>query len=387
MKTYTRLRAVVNLDAIRHNIEAIRENIADNSKIIAVVKTDAYGHGAVPIAKELEQLDYIWGYAVAFADEGYLLRKAGLKKPILCLGCVFEEQMELLIKSEMRITVSSYEWAQKASKIAERIGKKAYLHIKIDTGMSRIGFLVNEQNVEEILKIAKLPGLVLEGLHTHFAKADEAEKEDTLKQLQAYLWMKEKLQEAGLTFPYYHTANSAAIIDIPQSNMDLVRAGIAMYGLYPSDEVNKEAVELWPAMELKTHTTHVKWIEAGTKVSYGGTFTTKRRTKVATVPAGYGDGYPRSLSNKGYVLVHGQKAPIIGRICMDQFMIDVTDIPDVESGTEITLFGRDGDAFLSLEELAVLSERFNYEFLCNINKRVPREYISGGKVISQVDYF
>ena len=387
MKVHNRLRAVVNLDTVKQNIEAIRSNISPDSKIIAVVKTDAYGHGAVPIAREFEKLDCIWGYAVAFADEGYNLRKAGILKPILCLGCVFEEQMELLIKAQMRITVSSYEWAKKVSDVAQRIGKEAYLHIKIDTGMSRVGFLVNEENVEEILKIAELPGLILEGLHTHFSKADEEDKTETMKQLKDYLWMKERLKERGLTFQYYHTANSAAIIDVPEANMDLVRAGIAMYGLYPSEEVNKNAVNIKPAMELKAHIIHVKWIEAGTKVSYGGTFEAKRRTRVATVPAGYGDGYPRSLSNKGYVLVNGQKAPIIGRICMDQFMVDVTDIENVEPGAEITIFGQDGDAFLGLDELADLSERFNYEFVCNINKRVPREYILGGIVVAQVDYF
>lgn len=387
MKTYSRLRAVVDLDAIKHNMEAMHAHISADTQMIAVIKTDAYGHGAVPIAEELEKLEYVWGFAVAIVEEGHLLRKAGIKKPILCLGCAFEEQMETMIRDEMRITISSYESAKKASEIAGKLEKEALIHIKIDTGMSRVGFLVNDESIDEIIRISELPNLKLEGMHTHFSKADETEKDTTQQQQKAYLWMRERLEEKGIVFSYYHSANSAAIIDMPETNMDLVRAGIAIYGLYPSDEVDKTAVELKPAMELKAHITHVKWIEEGAEVSYGGTFVAGKKMKVATIPAGYGDGYPRSLSNKGYVLIHGQKAPILGRVCMDQFMVDVTEIENVKAGTTATLVGKDGNNFISVGELADLSGRFNYEFICDINKRVPREYISGGEVVAQVDYF
>ena len=259
--------------------------------------------------------------------------------------------------------------------------------MKIDTGMSRLGFPVSEEIVEEIQKIAALPGLKMEGLFTHFSKADEYDKQPTREQAEDYMWMKEQLQEKGVTFTDYHCSNSAGILDMPEVNMDLVRAGIAMYGLYPSNEVDKRAVALKPAMQIFARVTYVKWIEKGTEVSYGGTFVAPKRMQIATIPTGYGDGYPRSLSNKGYVLIHGQKAPILGRVCMDQFMVDVTEIPDVKFGDRATLVGHDGDAYLSIDELAALSGRFNYEFICDINKRVPREYLRDGKVVEQVDYF
>lgn len=387
MKTYSRLRAVIDLDAIIYNMEMMRANIKKDTKMIAVIKTDGYGHGAVPIARMLEEVDYVWGYAVATLDEGVSLRCEGIKKPILCLGCVFPDQFEEMIRHEIRMTVSTVRLARLASEKAEEIGKKAIFHIKIDTGMSRLGFPVCEESVEEILSISKLAQVEMEGMYTHFSKADETEKETTNEQIKSYLWMKEKLERAGMQFPYYHCSNSAGIIDIPEANMDIVRAGISTYGLYPSEEVEKTAVPLRPAMQLIAHVTHVKWIEKGTAVSYGGTFVAPQRMCVATIPAGYGDGYPRSLSNKGYVLIHGKKAPILGRVCMDQFMVDVTDIPGVEFGDRVTLVGEDQGECLPVEVLSDLSGRFNYEFICDINKRVPREYIKNGKVVAQKDYF
>lgn len=387
MKTYKRLRAIVDMDAIRYNLEQMHANVGENTKILAVNKMDAYGHGSVPISKQLEKIDYIWGYGVALVEEGRLLRKAGIKKPIICLGAVFNDQFEKVVENEIRMTTYNLERAQKLSEVAAALGKTAYLHIKLDTGMSRIGFAINEESIEEIKEISKLPNVKLEGMYTHFAKADETDKDATKKQYEKFMWMKDKLEKEGITFEYCHAANSATIIDLPEYKLDMVRAGIATYGLYPSDEVNKCAIDLKPAMQLKAHVTYVKWVEAGTPVSYGGTFVTERRTKIATIPTGYGDGYPRSLSNKGYVLIHGKKAPILGRVCMDQFMVDVTDIDDVEFGTTVTLFGWSGDAYLSLEELANLSDRFNYEFICDINKRVPREIVSNGEIIDQVDYF
>ena len=384
MKKYSRLRAVIDLDAVMYNMEMMHANIEEGTKMVVVIKTDGYGHGAVPISRMLEDVDYVWGYAVATLDEGVVLRKAGIQKPILCLGCIFPDQLEEMIRHEIRMTAYSYELAKLADETAYRMGKKAYLHIKIDTGMSRLGFPVSKESVEEILKIGRLVYTDCEGMFTHFSKADETDKTTTLEQIRAFLWMKEHLAAEGMEFTYYHCANSASIIDMPKLGMDLERAGISTYGLYPSDEVNKEEVPLRPAMELIAHVTYVKWIEKGTAVSYGGTFVAPKRMQIATIPTGYGDGYPRSLSNKGYVLIHGQKAPILGRVCMDQFMVDVTEIPDVKFGDRATLVGHDGDAYLSIDELAGLSGRFNYEFICDINKRVPREYVRDGKVVEQV---
>ena len=224
-------------------------------------------------------------------------------------------------------------------------------------------------------------------MFTHFSKADETDKSFTRGQMEKYLWMRSRLADRGVTFRFCHCSNSAGIIDMPEAAMDLVRAGIAMYGLYPSGEVQKDLVPLRPAMELISHVSHVKWVEPGTSVSYGGTYVTGRRTKIVTVPVGYGDGYPRSLSNKGYVLIHGKKAPILGRVCMDQFMVDATDIEDVQFGDRIILAGEESGAVVSVDTLADLSGRFNYEFVCDINKRVPREYIRGGQVAEQMDYF
>ena len=227
----------------------------------------------------------------------------------------------------------------------------------------------------------------MEGMFTHFAKADETDKSFTRKQMKEYCWMKDALTKEAVTFTYYHCSNSAGIIDLEETNMDLVRAGIATYGMYPSEEVVKENVPLKPAMELISHVTHVKWVEAGTPISYGGTFVTDKRTRVATIPVGYGDGYPRSLSNKGYVLIKGKKAPILGRVCMDQFMVDVTEISNVQFGDKVTLIGEDGSEKLPVEVLSDLSGRFNYEFVCALSKRIPREYIRHGEVVEQVDYF
>lgn len=387
MKQYTRLRAVIDLDAIEYNMENMYANLKKGTKIMAVLKTDGYGHGAAPIAKMLEEKDYIWGYAVALVEEGIVLRRAGVKKPILCLGCVFPDQYEVAIEAGIRMNVYTFEMAKAISEKAEIMGKQAFVHIKLDTAMSRLGFLVCEESIDEIKKISKLPGVKMEGLFTHFAKADETNKKSAKGQMESYLWMKEKLDERGIHFPYYHCSNSAGIIDLPEANMDIVRAGISIYGLYPSEEVDKQAVALQPAMQIFAHVTHVKWIEAGTQVSYGGTFEALKRMRIATVPMGYGDGYPRSLSNKGYVLIHGKKAKILGRVCMDQMMVDVTDIPGTEFGDLVTIVGENEGAFLPVEELGELSGRFNYEFICDINKRVPREYTRNGQIVEQVDYF
>lgn len=388
MKKYSRVCARIDLDAVEYNLDMMKQNIKEETKMIGVIKTDGYGHGAVQIARYvMEEKDYIWGYAVATLDEAVLLKKNQVKKPVLVLGCIFPDQRDIMIEQEVRMTCYTLEMAEDISKRAQKLNQKAYIHIKLDTGMSRLGFQITEESVEEICRIASLPNLVLEGMYSHFATADEADKTFTKKQLERYLWMKEKLEKRKVTFPYYHCSNSAGIIDVKEANMDLVRAGISTYGLYPSNEVEKKNVPLKPALQLISHVAHVKWVESGTPVSYGCTYVTKRKTRIATIPVGYGDGYPRSLSNKGYVLIRGKKAPILGRVCMDQFMVDVTDIDAVTFQDRVTLVGTDGGEDLPVEVLSDLSGRFNYEFVCDLGKRIPREFIRSGKVVEQMDYF
>jgi alanine racemase len=387
VKKYSRVCARIDLDAIEYNMEMMRRNLKDGVKMISVIKSDGYGHGALQIARFLEPKEYIWGYAFAALDEAAALRKGGIKKPLLVLGCVFPEQWEEMLDGGIRMTVYTEETAREVSDLAVKMGKTAYVHIKIDTGMSRLGFMAEEASIEKIEGISRMPNLVVEGMYTHFAKADETDKRFTIEQLEKYLWVKKQLLDRGIEIPYHHCSNSAGIIDLKEANMDLVRAGIAAYGLYPSEEVNKENVPLKPAMELISHVTHVKWVEEGTPVSYGGIFTAKRRTRIATIPVGYGDGYPRSLSNQGCVLIRGKRAPIIGRVCMDQFMVDVTDIEGAAFADRVVLIGADGDERITVEELSGLSDRFNYEFICSFGKRVPREYICGKEVVEQMDYF
>lgn len=387
MKIYSRVYASVDLDAIIYNMEQMHQHINPNTKMIAVVKTDGYGHGALPIARVLQEKPYIWGFAVASVEEGTALKKNGISLPVLVLGSVFPEQIEAAIEHEIRLTVYCEEVAQLIEREAIRCQKKAYVHLKIDTGMARLGFCPEKEELETAIRVGKLPNLVLEGVYTHFAKADETDKTYTKMQQEGFQHAVKTLRAAGLTFPYEHCSNSAGIIDIADANMDLVRAGIAMYGLYPSKEVDKQSVRLKPALELKSKVASVKQIKAGTCVSYGGTFKAPCDMTVAVIPVGYGDGYPRSLSNKGSVLIHGQKAPILGRICMDQFMVDVSAIKQTAFGDEVTLVGRDGDAFLSVEELSDISERFNYEFICDLGKRIPRVYRKNNQMVEQVDYF
>ena len=387
MKSYTRIRARIDLDAIEYNIEKMKENLPEDTKLIVVAKADCYGHGALQTTSLLSLKEYVWGFAVATLDEAIVLRRGGITKPILVLGCIFPEQWVDALENNIRITVYTEELTKVLSDLAVKIGRKAYVHVKLDTGMGRIGFTPGKEGADKIEEISKLPNIVMEGLYTHFSKADEGDKSYTMKQMEAYTWMKEELAGRGITFSYYHCCNSAGIIDLKGAGQNLSRAGISTYGMYPSEEVHKENVDLKPALELISHVAFVKWVDEGEMISYGGTYVTKRRTKIATIPVGYGDGYPRSLSNKGYMLIHGKKAPILGRVCMDQCMVDVTEIEDVKFGDEVVLVGRDGDEYLSVETLSRLSDRFNYEFVCLMGKRIPREYIRRGEVQEQMDYF
>ncbi|MDY2761558.1 MAG: alanine racemase [Faecalimonas umbilicata] len=387
MKTYSRVYAKIDLDAVAWNMEQMKKNLKEGTEMVAVIKTDGYGHGAVQVASMLESYDYVWGYAVATLDEAVVLRAAEIQKPILVLGCIFPDQYWEMLKYEIRMNVYTKEMAEAISALAVEKGEQAYVHIKLDTGMARLGFSAEESSIEEIKEIAELPNLVLEGVFTHFAKADEEDKMFTMMQLEKFEWMTQRLEEEGVTFPYVHASNSAGIIDVRRADYNLVRAGIAIYGLYPSEEVDKEKVQLKPALSLKSHIAFVKDIPAGTPVSYGGDFVSEHQMRIATIPIGYGDGYPRSLSDTGYVLIRGKKAPIIGRICMDQFMVDVSDIPEVKFGDKVTLIGRDQEEYLPVEKLSELSGRFNYEFVCDLGKRIPRVYVQDGKVEEQVDYF
>lgn len=387
MKTYSRVYAKIDLDAVAWNMEQMKKNLKEGTEMVAVIKTDGYGHGAVQVASMLESYDYVWGYAVATLDEAVVLRAAEIQKPILVLGCIFPDQYWEMLKYEIRMNVYTKEMAEAISALAVEKGEQAYVHIKLDTGMARLGFSAEESSIEEIKEIAELPNLVLEGVFTHFAKADEDDKTFTMMQLEKFEWMTQRLEEEGVTFPYVHASNSAGIIDVRRADYNLVRAGIAIYGLYPSEEVDKEKVQLKPALSLKSHIAFVKDIPAGTPVSYGGDFVSEHQMRIATIPIGYGDGYPRSLSDTGYVLIRGKKAPIIGRICMDQFMVDVSDIPEVKFGDKVTLIGRNQEEYLPVEKLSELSGRFNYEFVCDLGKRIPRVYVQDGKVEEQVDYF
>ena len=387
MKEYNRVYAKIDLDAAAYNMEQMKNRIGGGARLIAVVKTDAYGHGAVPLAEVFEKLDYVWGYAVATLDEGIVLRKHGIKKPILVLGCVFPDQYDDMVRNEIRAAVYMEEMAGKIAEAAERAGKKAYIHIKVDTGMGRIGFPVTEESADIIERISRMENIEVEGMFTHFAKADERDKTYTYEQHRKFMWMKEQMEKRNVEIPYYDCDNSAGIIDFPDMKHDLARAGISTYGMYPSEEVNRDAVDLKPVLSLVSHVIFVKTVEPGTSISYGGTFVAPKQMKVATIPVGYGDGYPRSLSNKGCVLIHGKRARILGRVCMDQFMVDVTDIPEVQFMDQAVLIGEDQDDRITVDELAELSGRFNYEFVCCLGKRIPRVYTSGGQIVKQTDCF
>lgn len=377
-RRYFRVTANVDLDNIRSNILNIRNLLEKDTKILTIIKADGYGHGAVPIAKSLN--DIVDGFGIAIIEEGIELRRAGITKPLLILGYTPKEQFDLLVKYDITQTIFQKEAALELSKEALRQNKKAKIHIKLDTGMSRIGFSDNDESLEIIKEIATYEGIEIEGIFSHFACADEADKTSARKQLKRYLDFVNKLEEQGVYIPVKHIANSGGIIDMPEARLNMVRSGICTYGLYPSEEVDKSVLSLKPALEIKTHVSFVKEVEAGVGVSYGSTYITSKKTKIATIPVGYGDGYPRQLSSKGRVLINGKSAPIIGRICMDQFMVDVTDIDQVKQGDVVTIIGRDGDEFISVEEAAELTNTINYEFICNIGKRVPRIYYKNGKI-------
>lgn len=384
MSKYYRMKADINLDAIRKNIMTMKNCIPEGKKLLAVIKANAYGHGAIQVAEALDDMaDY---FGVAFVDEAVELRKAGVDKPILILGHTDESLFDTLIDYDITQTIYSVEQAQVLSDMAVKKSKRAKIHIKIDTGMNRIGFPCEKESVTAITEITKLPGVDAEGIYTHYYLADVVDKKCAQMQLSRYTDMIQWLETAGVTFAIRHISNSAGIMEMPNDTYDMVRSGIATYGLYPSEEMDKKACVLYPVMELKSHITHVKMVKKGETIGYGATYTLPEDKMIATVEVGYADGYPRALSNQGRMLVHGQFVPIVGRVCMDQTMIDVSSLSDVKVGDEVVLVGCQGKNSISVEELADMSASFNYEFVCDVNRRVPRVFYKDGVVVGEMNY-
>ena len=373
MNRYLRCYAEISLEAIGHNIREVKKRLPEGVKLLGVVRANAYGHGAVPVASYLEnQVDY---FATATIEEAVELRENGISAPILILGYVSPSQYGDLVEYDITQTIDSYAQALALEKEAARQNRKAKAHLAVDTGMTRIGFQVTEHDADEAAKIADLPHIELEGMFTHFSCADQEDKTYCSMQMEKYDKMTALLAERGVTIPLRHICNSAGIMEFDDHRFEMVRSGIITYGIYPSEEVKKERLDLIPALSWKSHVIHVKEVGPGIGVSYGATYVTEKpMTRIATVSAGYADGYPRALSNQGCVLIHGKKAPIIGRICMDQMMVDVTDIPDVQVEDVVTLVGTDGDETITIEEIANPAARFDYEMLCDISSRVTRVY-------------
>ena len=371
----------INLDAIETNYR----NICRQAKVpvMAVIKADAYGHGAVPVARLLQNQCRFFGVsAMAEAQE---LRKAGIDTPILILGYTPLGAFPLSVRDEIRVAIFRYEDAVALSAEAVRQGKSAYVHFAVDTGMSRIGFPVDAEAANICAKIAQLPGLIIEGLFSHFATADCADLSRACQQMERFDEFDAMLKDRSLQIPIRHLDNSAGLMHFP-GKYEMARAGIILYGMYPSDEVDPSILPLEPAMGFFSRVSHVKTLPPGREISYGGTYTTTKDTIVATIPVGYADGYRRCLSNAFYVLIRGKKAPILGRVCMDQMMVDVTDIPGVQIMDEVTLVGRDGDETITTEQIAQAAHSFHYEFFCDVPRRVPRIYFQGGKPVFRVQH-
>lgn len=378
---YSRVCALINLDNAKANMLEICNKINNNTKIYAIIKADGYGHGAIELAHIYEEIEQVQGYGVATAEEALTLVNAGIKKDIVIIGYTFPYAYESLIRENIRITVFREDTIDELSRIANRLGKKAKVHIKVDTGMSRIGVNPFTDGSRLAKKLIEDPNIDVEGIFTHFSRADEADKNHANGQFELFCDFVNKIEkDNNFKFLIKHCSNSAAIIDLPEANMDVVRAGIILYGLWPSDEVNKNNISLKPVMSLISHIIYIKTVPQDTMISYGGTYITDKETKIATIPVGYADGYQRRLSGKAYVLIRGKKAPIVGRICMDQFMVDITDIEGCQLGDRVTLIGQDGDENITIEQLSNLSEQLNYEFACDIGKRVPRLYVKNDEI-------
>jgi len=384
MAEYQRVVAEINLDNIANNLKEVKKIVGENTKILAVVKADAYGHGAVEVSKVALYNGADW-LGVATYDEGVQLRRHSIFAPILLLGYTPEARINEVILNELTQTVFSYDTALEFSEAAGKLNKKADIHIKIDTGMGRIGFFPDSRSLEIISKISELQNINISGIYTHFATADEKDKTFTYEQYKKFIYMAENTEKILGRRIIKHTANSGAILDLPEFGLDMVREGIILYGLYPSDEVRKN-LNIRPCMSIKTNVSYVKETEAGVSIGYGRTFFTKRRSKIATVPVGYADGYSRALSNKANVIINGKAVPVVGNICMDQFMADVTDAGEVKAGDTVILMGAAGDTVIGADDIAKLQGTVSYEVLCNVGKRVPRLYIKNGEPIKTVNY-
>ena len=377
---YSNSHIKIDLDAILENFRAIRAHA--KAEVMAVIKANAYGHGAIPVAQLLEKECAFFG--VSSVAEALELRRAGIQKPILILGATDPNAFDVLVKEDIRPTIFTYQQAQKLSDEAQKQGKTAFFHIAVDTGMSRIGLQVTEQSADICAEIAKLPGITAEGLFSHFATADEKDQTKTQKQAQLFADFDRMLKARGVEIKLRHLDNSAGVLGYG-SHYEMVRTGIILYGLYPDAGMDK-TIALKPAMSWHSWVAHVKPLEPGRQISYGGTFTVEKPMLVATVPVGYADGYRRNLSGRFYVLIRGQRAPILGRVCMDQFMVDVTDIPEVVEGDEVVLLGTSGAETITAEALAAAAGSFNYEQLCDISYRVSREYCRGDQVVGHTNY-
>ena len=377
--------AEIDLNAIEHNIREIKNLLGPKAKLAAIIKADAYGHGSIRIAQSaiLSGADIL---AVSALDEALELRQADINAPILILGYSESSYAPYLVEYDISQTIYNYQMAKDLSDAAVNQNKIARIHLKIDSGMGRIGFLPTEESFQEILSILRLPNLYLEGLFTHFASADESDRTYTHKQYEKFKAFSDRLLNLGYQPKYIHCANSATIIEYPDYHLDLVRAGIILYGVYPSNEVKRNKLNLRPAMSVKTKINNIKLLPKDESISYGRQYITKKETKVATISIGYADGYPRKLSNKARVIVNGEFAEVIGTICMDQCMIDVTHIKNIAIGDEVVVFGRQKNKTIPVEEIANNLGTVSYEVLCDIGRRLPRIYVRNGEVESVVNY-
>lgn len=378
--------AQIDLDAAAHNMRQIRKHVGPDVKIAAVVKANAYGHGSVELAKTFAE-NGVDCFAVSSLDEAVELRRyAHIDNEIFILGHTDARRTEELLTYDIEPAVFNLKNAEFFSQEARRLGKTLRVHIAVDTGMSRVGFQVNEFSVSEIKTIAALPNIEIRGMFTHFAVSDMKDKTFTREQYGHFRWMCKRMEEEGIHIALRHCCNSAAVLELPEYYCDMVRPGIIMYGCEPSPEIDIKPYDLRPVMSLRCCIAHVKLIDAGATVSYGRHYKAPSRRKIATLPVGYADGYSRILSGKVDVLYHGHRVPQVGAICMDQCMIDVSGEANVHAGDEVVLFGRQGDSFIPIEEIAAVCGTINYEIMCNISRRVPRVYMKNGKVVGREEY-
>ena len=397
MSLDNRIWADVKLSAIKENLYQLKRQVeksnekcvADKAQmhidvggaknegvlVMAVVKANGYGHGAIEVANYLKDVPFIWGFGVATIDEAIELRGGGIENPVLVVGCVFPDEYIDMISYDIIPTVYTLDAAKEMNEVAKGLGKSIKIHIEVDTGMGRLGFLPTKESAYEVSEILKLSNTIVDGMYIHYACADEKDLSFTIKQHQEYLHFIDAIKEMGdFDLPNYHCCNSAGAIAFPTSGHNLIRPGISSYGYFPDQNMNKNGVILKPALSLYSQVTFVKNVSKGTPIGYGSTFITPKPMKIATIPVGYGDGYPRALSNAGDVLIGGKRCRIVGRVCMDQFMVDVTHVPDVKFMDPVVLIGKMGEEEISLEELSQLSNRFNYEFLCCLGNRIMRKY-------------